>query len=513
MDSHNIKYFKWNKKEKNILYQSCLKELDIKEIQFYQPYFSLYFHIHNTKKSHKLIDIDRRYFVKEILEVTNKKYHTSNTFVECKVYDKIKNINYTQKLFCKCIPLLDPLYYIMNNYNNFVHRNPLLPSVYSNNTYHKINNLNNNAYIDTFFSYICSELTIKDINPSFPIFYGSINGIKSSYNYDITDDYTTYRDEYWFHNNLGKTYTIDMYVSDSDSDSDQDSDSDSDQGSDQDSNSDSDQDSDHDQDPDQNSDQNSDQDSDQGSSMISDDYIASIKEIPSQLFFIEKLEGTLEDLLEDFDLINENIILSCIFQISFALSYLQKHFNFTHNDLHINNVMYKQTDKLFIYYKYNNIYYKVPTHGYIFKIIDFGRAIFTFHKKVFFNDSFEKHGEAEGQYSLPYNHLLYEDKNKKIFPNFCFDLCRLAITILEVGNYQNNKNYHTKQKIVDFIYNLTLTKEGKSLYDLNDDFNMYISIAKHAFNSNTMTVIQHYIFNEYRIKKKKFPKKLYYSLS
>ena len=71
-------------------------------------------------------------------------------------------LKYNQKLFCKCIPLLDPLYYIMNNYNNFVHRNPLLPSLYSPyNTYHKINNIHNSAYIDTFFSFICSELTIK----------------------------------------------------------------------------------------------------------------------------------------------------------------------------------------------------------------------------------------------------------------------------------------------------------------------------------------------------------------
>ena len=178
MNDRYIKYHKWNNKDKNILSKSCKEKLGLKEIQFYQPYFSLYFHIHNTKKSHKLIDIDRRFFVKEIIDISNEKYHTSNIFVNCKVFDKLKNISYQQRLFCKCIPLLDPLYFIMNNYNNFVHRNPLLPSVYSNNTYQKINNMNNNAYIDTFFSFICSEITIHDIIPSFPIFYGSINGIK-----------------------------------------------------------------------------------------------------------------------------------------------------------------------------------------------------------------------------------------------------------------------------------------------------------------------------------------------
>ena len=68
--------------------------------------------------------------------------------------------------------------------------------------------------------------------------------------------------------------------------------------------------------------------------------------------------------------------------------------------------MYCKTDKTFLYYNFNNIYYKVPTYGYIFKIIDFGRAIFSFHNKLFFNDTFDKHGEAEGQYSYPIQHLL-----------------------------------------------------------------------------------------------------------
>ena len=32
--------------------------------------------------------------------------------------------------------------------------------------------------------------------------------------------------------------------------------------------------------------------------------------------------------------------------------------------------MYTKTDRTFLYYKFNNIYFKVPTFGYIFKIID-----------------------------------------------------------------------------------------------------------------------------------------------
>ena len=87
----NIKYHKWNKKQRGILSKSCMDILNTKEIQFFQPYFSLYFHIYNTKNSHKIIDLNRRYILKEVLEITNNKYHTSNIFANCKVYDNYKN--------------------------------------------------------------------------------------------------------------------------------------------------------------------------------------------------------------------------------------------------------------------------------------------------------------------------------------------------------------------------------------------------------------------------------------
>ena len=52
---------------------------------------------------------------------------------------------------------------------------------------------------------------------------------------------------------------------------------------------------------------------------------------------------------------------SCLFQIIMILITYQKVFDFTHNDLHTNNIMYQHTDKKFINYKYNNVYYRVPT--------------------------------------------------------------------------------------------------------------------------------------------------------
>ena len=285
-----IKYYKWKHSEQKILKGSCNQFLNLKDCQFYQPFFSLYFNIHNTKNSHKLIDINRRFFMKEIINIIKDQYETSNVFMDCIIEDKKNQNIYTEELFCKCIPILDPLYFMMNNYNNTIYRNPILPSNYSYNTYNKINDMNNTSYIDNLFSYICSELTLQNINPSFPIYYGSIIGIKENLKYDITDEYSDYKEETWFHKNLGKTHTIDMYVS-----SDEEEDSDISEGD----------------------------DTSSKCSSNNNDYIARLKNIPCLHFFIEKLEGTLEDILDDINNLNIDIILSCIFQISFALSYLQ----------------------------------------------------------------------------------------------------------------------------------------------------------------------------------------------
>ena len=188
------------------------------------------------------------------------------------------------------------------------------------------------------------------------------------YNFDISDDYHSFEREAWFNKNLGSHFKLDVYESDSDSD-------------------------------------------DSDDSYDNNDYISVVKNIPTQLFFIEKLDGILSDLLQN---INKDIILSCLFQVSFALAYLQKYLQFTHNDLHIDNIMYQRTDKLFLYYKYNNIYFKIPTHGYIFKIIDFGRAVFTFKDKLFFSDCFSKYGDADGQYKYPIDTFQYRKKMMNI---------------------------------------------------------------------------------------------------
>ena len=46
------------------------------------------------------------------------------------------------------------------------------------------------------------------------------------------------------------------------------------------------------------------------------------------------------------------------------------------------------------------------------------------------NDAFSKYGEAEGQYKYS-SSIPFMNPNKGANPSYCFDLCRLSITILD----------------------------------------------------------------------------------
>ena len=142
------------------------------------------------------------------------------------------------------------------------------------------------------------------------------------------------------------------------------------------------------------------------SSMESEEQVnAKIYNFPVQLICLEKLDNTLDSLLDDEDNeLSDKEWKSCLFQIIMILITYQKLFDFTHNDLHTNNVMYIKTDKKFINYKFNNVYYRVPTHGKIYKIIDFGRAIYSFKGKRICSDSY--HPKEMLQLNIIVNHIL-----------------------------------------------------------------------------------------------------------
>jgi len=478
----NIQYSKWTKPDINKFNNSLRNKINIKEPQLYFPIMSLFFYIHNTPNSQRTIDFKRNHYIKEIISVENSKEYNSNMIVRAKVLNKM-DINLTEKLlFCKTIPLLDPVHFLLNNYVLTKKRNPLLPSNYNFNTITKINDMNNMAYIDVFFSFLMSKITETNKLPTFPIYYGSVNGL-GDYKYDISDDIDEFENHAGFHK-VNKIIEINEFINSSKTRSDSNSDSGS--GSESETYSDSDE----------------------------EDYIAVFKDFPIIHLFIETLDGTLEDIIKNE--INLELLRSCLFQVTFALIYLQKYYYFTHNDLHINNIMYTKTDRPFLYYKYNNQYFKVPTFGKLFKIIDFGRSIFTFRKKTYMNDVFSKYGEAEGQYTHPPQvSFLKTEYKDMVYPSYHFDLCRLAITMIDEIRYNYDDDLEDEeyyQNFLDFLKFLVTDKNGIRLDKEKDNFDLYIKISRDACNCLPRDVIINPFFHCYRVKKKHFPKSTYYSV-
>jgi hypothetical protein len=207
-----------------------------------------------------------------------------------------------------------------------------------------------------------------------------------------------------------------------------------------------------------------------------------IKKFPVQIIGMEYCENTFDNLILKNNLSNDEWF-SALMQIIMILITYQKAFNFTHNDLHTNNVMYNVTDKKYIYYCYKNKYYKVPTFGRLFKIIDFGRSIYKFDNKLFCSDSFQMGGDAATQYNIePY----FNNKKPLLEPNFSFDLCRLACSIFDylIDDFEETKKSNINDPVKRLIINWCLDdKETNILYkndgsDRYPDFKLYKMIAR-----------------------------------
>jgi hypothetical protein len=198
---------------------------------------------------------------------------------------------------------------------------------------------------------------------------------------------------------------------------------------------------------------------------------------------MEYCENTFDNLI-----LNENLKpeewYSAFMQIIMMLITYQKAFNFTHNDLHTNNVMYNETDKKYLFYCYKKKYYKVPTFGRIFKIIDFGRSIYKFNNNLFCSDSFQIGGDAATQYNTePYLNPL----KPRLEPNYSFDLCRLACSIFDyiIDDIQEVRELEKcKDPIKRLIVEWCLDDKGINMLYKNNgddrypDFKLYKMIAR-----------------------------------
>ena len=174
-------------------------------------------------------------------------------------------------------------------------------------------------------------------------------------------------------------------------------------------------------------------------------------------------------------------------------------FKFTHNDLHTNNIMYINTDQEFLFYKYDNKTYKVPTYGKIYKLIDFGRAIFKVNDSVFCSDSFAKDGDATTQYNCE---PFLNSNRPRLEPNSSFDLCRLGSSLFDfiMDIDDDEEELDELQKTVkrwcedDNGKNILYKKNGQERYP---SFKLYKMIARSVHKHTPDAQLEYDFFKQF----------------
>jgi hypothetical protein len=243
---------------------------------------------------------------------------------------------------------------------------------------------------------------------------------------------------------------------------------------------------------------------DESETSVEEEYLAlTFPKFPVQVICIEKCESTLDDLIVNDKLTDEEL-LSALMQIIMILITYQKMFSFTHNDLHTNNIMYIHTKKKYLYYIVNKKTYKVPTFGKIYKIIDFGRAIYKFKGKIFCSDSFQPGGDAATQYNTePY---LNESK-PRLDPNFSFDLCRLACSLFDyvVDDFEMLKDINNCSPLIKMIVDWCIDDNGINVLYKNNgterypDFKLYKMISRCVHKHTPLEQLKRPEFSKFAI--------------
>jgi len=489
------------------------KPFSISKFQNYNPIYNQYFDMDDT--NYNRISLNSKYQFKNLQEV------------ECLE----TNTTHEKNVFIKFSPLLDPIRYMIGKYQN-LDKNYLLPSIDNNIAcFSKLSDHNNMAYTDCFFSFLSSQLLnyhgfVHGID-----FYGSFLGIQEKFKANVTDDLDYLNNSKFFNENVGVLFSITendekmdfgsrcnrkklaisslsnphnlsaislgadildesndckheselVYKNNSKKNSSCSSSSSCDKSELNYTSDDNDEVDDSDDDDNYSTCSSDESDSTSGDEDedSEEEIYAYISKFPVQMICLEKCDGTIDDLFEK-DMLNEKQCASAIFQIIITIATYQKAFNFTHNDLHTNNIMYINTDIEFLYYCYNKKYYKVPSYGRIYKIIDFGRSIYKYQGKTLCSDSFAPGGDAVTQYNCE---PFMNESKPRLEPNMSFDLCRLGCSIYDfvIDDENNPKKMDDFQKT---IVRWCMDDNDKNvLYKANGDerypnFKLYKMIAR-----------------------------------
>lgn len=533
----------------------------IQHLQNYNPIYAMFFEMNDA--NYNAISLNHpNHFLDMNTVITSEAVGEGEREEETKLQ---KNIH------IKYAPLLDPIHYLIGKYEKERSRLTILPNLIPSRGMPKIESVYNSAYIDCFFSYLSSNLFHKNGFLNSIDFYGSYLGVQEKFRMDISDDYEYLMESEFFHSKKNILYELDathtlpdtalgtssssslslkpklclgdicseeieldadileestvvvpvqvpvpvqveesltlelVYEKEKEIES-EDSSEDSDDNSIE--NHSIDAESEKGEDGDDATELLSEMEESMGSSFEEPMIHAYIRDFPIQLICLEKGEGTLDALLED-DELEEAQISSALFQVVMSLAAFQKAYDFTHNDLHTNNIVYFSTEYTHLEYTFLGKTYKVPTYGYLYKIIDFGRSMYRFQDKVLGSDSFAPGGDANGQYNCE---PFFNDKKAEIKTNPSFDLCRLGCSMydfvfdgLEEDEIRKSRKKWTEvQKTIarwcmdDNGKNILYKSSGEERYP---NFKLYKMIARMVHAHTPENQMAFSLFSQYDVSK------------
>jgi hypothetical protein len=465
-----------------------------------------------------------------------------------------------RKAFCKVTHLLDPIRTIQNFYGHSAKG--------GRRRQEKLSYPMNQAYVDSLTNYLLGQVRERGLSPHFCKFYGGFQGIANTYRFNISEEYESYRKykKFWENRRAG---LFKLHLEHEDVDNDEEDDLEESFGwltqtpkSSLQSSSFSystrkthkSESSEHShisltgeleevevkdngveleslqsldempelEEAEKQSEENSEDDSEETDEPNLDIY-AEFETFPVMLIFQEEMEGVLDDLLDEEGERGEEWETrwtAWTFQVIAALCVAQGVLGFTHNDLHTSNIVWTETDQPYLFYKNRaGQLWRVPTFGKIFRIIDFGRAIFRVGDKWYASDDYERGGDAEGQYNFEAIRTMRSTK-PLVYPNPSFDLCRYAVSVLEglfptkpaelleggllskEGDWEIRE---TESPLFNLLWSWTMDDNGCNvLHDENyeerfPDFDLYIHISKYVHGAKPQEQISKIPFDKFKM--------------
>jgi hypothetical protein len=173
-------------------------EIKLRSSMNYMPIYESYFNMNET--NYNSFNLNQRYYVSCLSGVVDRNNIQAAVVDTFKSNEKEHSLTIEHKpVYIKFSPLLDPLKYLSGKYatmdtdagaepSNEVISVPKLSKILPLSGIPKVNDKNNSSYVDSFFSYLSSQLLNHHGFMHGLDFYGSFNGIKSDFYYNVIDD-------------------------------------------------------------------------------------------------------------------------------------------------------------------------------------------------------------------------------------------------------------------------------------------------------------------------------------